>query len=269
MPGLGYLGAAFSAVGVESMSDHLMEYSRVEVSSADSVRVPQTDYSPIGNSPSNSAGFYSFPDTFGKRLYRSRGKRVFDVAAVLLSAVLVLPLLVPLVLLVWLEGGSPIYSQIRVGRGGRRFSCLKLRSMVPDAEARLARVLATDAASAREWALSQKLTDDPRITRLGHFLRQTSLDELPQLLNVLKGDMSLVGPRPVVPDEMLRYREHVATYQAVRPGLTGIWQASGRNNISYDERVAMDVEYVGTISFGRDLRLILRTFGAVFHRTGV
>ena len=203
------------------------------------------------------------------RFYRRAGKRLFDVVTVALAVIPVLPLLLLITLAVAADGGRPFYSQARVGRNGRQFGCLKFRSMVPDAESRLEGILARDPAAATEWAGSQKLQDDPRVTRLGRYLRKTSLDELPQLWNVLRGDMSLVGPRPVVPEELARYGKDAATYALVRPGITGAWQAAGRNATTYDERVALDVDYVRNISFRRDLKVILRTFIAVLDGTGM
>ena len=148
------------------------------------------------------------------------------------------------------------------------FRCWKIRTMVPDADQRLAKLLETDPIAAAEWARDHKLEDDPRVTRLGQFLRKTSLDELPQLWNVLKGDMSFVGPRPIVIEEMSRYGMYQAAYLAMKPGVTGMWQVSGRNDVTYDERVQMDVSYFDRISFLLDVRLIAKTASAVFHRTG-
>ena len=166
------------------------------------------------------------------------------------------------------EGGPVLFAHERIGRGGRKFRCLKFRTMVPDAEARLADLLACDPIARREWEATQKLTDDPRISCLGDTLRRTSLDELPQLWNVLRGDMSMVGPRPIVADERHFYDDHIADYLSVRPGLTGAWQVSGRSNTTYAERVAMDVDYVRNRSFARDLRIVLRTVSVVLGREG-
>ena len=140
--------------------------------------------------------------------------------------------------------------------------------MVVDAETRLAQILAQDPEAAAEWALDQKLVDDPRVTRLGKALRSTSLDELPQLWNVVRGDMSLVGPRPITDAEMVRYGDAGPYYISVRPGLTGLWQVQGRNSVSYDERVSLDVTYVSRLSFKNDISILFRTVGAVLNRTG-
>jgi len=140
--------------------------------------------------------------------------------------------------------------------------------MVVGSEAVLAELLERDPNARSEWEASRKLSRDPRITALGNFLRKTSLDELPQLFNVLAGDMSLVGPRPVVPDELTRYGDRVAYYLAVRPGLTGLWQVSGRNNCTYDERVALDSDYVERWGLGSDLLILFRTIPAVLKQHG-
>lgn len=207
--------------------------------------------------------------TSAESLYRIVGKRAFDLAL----AVLMLPLLLPVILMlgigVWAhDRGNPFFVHRRVGYDNRIFGCMKLRTMVVDAERRLAELLATDKAAAEEWAETQKLNDDPRVTRYGRFLRKTSLDELPQLFNVLRGEMSFVGPRPVVPDELLRYGVHAENYARVRPGITGPWQATGRNDLSYPERVKLDVEYERTHTFVGDVKIILMTARAVFKGTG-
>lgn len=166
------------------------------------------------------------------------------------------------------DGGPGFFGHRRIGRNGEVFRCWKIRTMVVDAEARLAEHLASDPEAAAEWERDHKLRDDPRITRLGAFLRATSLDELPQIWNVLKGEMSFVGPRPVVRDEMRKYGAARTAYLAMKPGITGLWQVSGRNDVSYDERVAMDVEYVSSVSLLTDVRLILLTGLSIVDRTG-
>lgn len=210
---------------------------------------------------------FAVPDV-SSGLYRGPFKRTADVILGLLA----LPLVVPVILLLWLavrrDGGAGFFAQERVGAGGRRFRCWKLRTMRTDAAEALRAHLAADPTAAAEWARDHKLRDDPRVTRLGSLLRRTSLDELPQIWNVLRGDMSFVGPRPIVPEEMDRYGRHVWAYLAGRPGITGLWQVSGRNGISYDERVALDVRYRLETSFLGDLSILLRTAGAVLGRTG-
>lgn len=196
-------------------------------------------------------------------------KRVFDrvLAAVLLLFFAPFLLLVAAVLL--LSEGRPVFfAHTRVGLGGRAFRCLKFRTMVRDADARLQRLLESDPIARREWQATHKLAEDPRVSCVGDFLRRTSLDELPQLINVLRGEMSLVGPRPVVQDESVHYGEHFADYLSVRPGLTGEWQVSGRSNTTYAQRVAMDVAYVRNRSFLGDLWVLWRTLGVVLGRDG-
>ncbi|KQN10701.1 sugar transferase [Sphingomonas aurantiaca] len=186
------------------------------------------------------------------------------------SAFLVfLPVIVLLCIAISLQdGGSPLFMHRRIGRGGRMFPCLKLRTMVRDSEARLRRHLAENPAARAEWALDQKLRNDPRITPLGRFLRKSSLDELPQLLNVVWGQMSLVGPRPIVPAEVERYGRYMEFYCNLRPGITGLWQVSGRNDISYRRRVAMDTIYSRTRWVGGDIWIMVRTVPAVFASKG-
>lgn len=200
--------------------------------------------------------------------YPRHGKRALDIVVAGAMLLCLWPLMLILAGLVALDGGPPIFGHERVGRGGRRFSCLKLRSMVPDAPERLKAILAADPAAAAEWKRGRKLTWDPRVTRLGRFLRTTSLDELPQLLNVLRGDMSLVGPRPITDGELDRYEEHVATYLSLRPGLTGPWQVMGRNGVAYADRVQLDAEYGTSLSLAGDLRILVLTAVAVLQATG-
>ena len=198
--------------------------------------------------------------------------RVMKVGLEFLIAVVALVCLSPLLLavaaFVRADGGPVLYGQKRIGRGGRHFRCLKFRTMAVDAEHQLQTLLASDPAAAREWAETQKLTSDPRVTGIGAVLRRTSLDELPQLLNVLRGEMSLVGPRPIIDDEVERYAADIATYCAVRPGLTGLWQVSGRSQTSYARRVQLDVSYVRNWSLLRDLSILLKTIPAVLLRRG-
>lgn len=200
--------------------------------------------------------------------YGRAGKRLFDLGL----ALLLLPVLAPVILVlcgvVRLDGGPGFFGHTRVGRGGRPFTCWKLRSMAADAEAQLQAHLAADPAAAAEWARGRKLADDPRISRLGHVLRRTSLDELPQIWNVLKGEMSFVGPRPVVAAELARYGSSLSAYLVQTPGITGLWQVSGRNSLSYEERVALDAAYLARRSFCRDLAILGRTGAAVLRRTG-
>ncbi|MDR5652840.1 sugar transferase [Ruixingdingia sedimenti] len=204
--------------------------------------------------------------TIGLSPYRRLGKRLFDIFLVLLSAPFVVPLVLVLALLIAREGGRPFYTQIRVGRGGRMFRMWKLRSMVVDADARMAAHLAADPEARREWDETQKLRNDPRITRFGRFLRMSSLDELPQLWNVLIGDMSLVGPRPMMPDQQEIYPGRA--YYALRPGITGYWQTAGRNRTSFAARAHYDAEYVRNLSLPTDAAILMRTVRVVIDCTG-
>ena len=200
--------------------------------------------------------------------YRTSGKRALDIFLVILALPVVIPVIVLLALAVAADGGPAFYRQTRIGRGGRHFGCLKLRTMAVNSDRLLKEILKTDPAALSEWTEKQKLTNDPRITRLGRFMRKTSLDELPQLLNVLMGDMSLVGPRPVVPDELERYGGGAGHYLRVRPGLTGAWQVSKRNETSYDERVQLDMDYVDRHSFFYDIWIMAKTLVVVVAATG-
>ena len=202
-------------------------------------------------------------------LYRLGGKRVFD----LCLALFLLPVLLPVIAGLWLwvrrDGGPGFFIQPRVGRDGRIFNCWKLRTMVVDAEAALKKMCAEDPECAREWLVNQKLLRDPRITRAGRFLRATSLDELPQIFNVLTGDMSFVGPRPFLIEQEEIYREAGGkAYFHMRPGITGIWQVEGRNATSFAARVGFDNRYFARLTFLRDLGLIARTALIVLRRTG-
>jgi exopolysaccharide production protein ExoY len=195
--------------------------------------------------------------------------RVLDVVAALALIILFLPVMVLVGLAVKCSSpGFAIFSQERIGRGGRLFSCLKFRSMAPDADRRLIALLATDPLTGAEWARQQKLKRDPRVTRVGAFLRKTSLDELPQLFNVLRGDMSMVGPRPIVAAEIFRYRRYIRDYCSVPPGLTGLWQINGRNNVSYRRRVALDVSYVRARSLRLNLYILMMTVPRVLFAEG-
>ena len=195
-----------------------------------------------------------------------RVKRAMDLAIALPGLVLMLPVICLVGLLIRLTTGGPIFfSQQRIGYKGSRFQILKFRTMRANADEVLRRHLACDQRAADEWAKTQKLENDPRVTRLGHFLRKSSLDEVPQLINVLRGDMSCVGPRPVIPDELQRYGHLAADYLRARPGLTGIWQVSGRNRIDYPGRVFLDRDYVRNWSLIGDLSILIQTIPAVLR----
>lgn len=208
-------------------------------------------------------------DTTTKRskFYSQYAKRLLDLTLVLLSLPAVLPVVLLLALAVFVQDGRmPFYRQRRVGRGGRIFTMWKLRSMVCDAEARLQAHLAEDRASREEWNSKQKLSNDPRITSIGRVLRSTSLDELPQLLNVLTGDMSLVGPRPMLPEQKSLYSGEA--YYTLRPGITGTWQISERNASSFSSRAVFDNDYAERLSLTTDISILGATCGVVLKRTG-
>lgn len=196
-------------------------------------------------------------------------KRVFDIVVSATALIVLSPLILFFALLIrFQDGGKAFFYQPRYGRNGRLFNCFKLRSMVVDSQERLKAHLEANPSARIEWEETQKLKDDPRITRLGQFIRKTSIDELPQLYNVLRGDMSLVGPRPIVQNEITKYGENFTQYCEVRPGVTGLWQVMGRSDTTYPERVAMDVEYVKTRSFLGDVMICLKTVPAVLMSKG-
>lgn len=195
--------------------------------------------------------------------------RVLDWAVSLGALLFFLPLMLAVALLVWLQDGGPVFfAQRRVGLGGRTFKCFKFRTMVIDADKRLEALLRADAAARFEWETDHKLRKDPRITGVGEFLRKSSLDELPQLINVLRGEMSVVGPRPVTEGELVRYGRWVRHYYSVLPGMTGLWQVSGRNEVDYRRRVALDVLYVRNRSLANNIKILFRTIPAVLLRSG-
>ena len=201
----------------------------------------------------------------GRYVYESLVKRALDLVLSGLGLLAVLPLWLVIVIAIRLESRGPaIFVQERVGLNGRRFRFYKFRSMYVDAEERLAEVIAHNEVDGPVF----KIRNDPRVTKLGAFLRRTSLDELPQLVNVLKGDMSLVGPRPPLPREVEKYRPSDAVRLSVRPGLTCLWQISGRSTISFDDWMELDRQYIRQMSLWFDLKLLLRTVGAVLSMKG-
>ncbi len=196
-------------------------------------------------------------------------KRGFDIAGALAGIVLLSPLLLMLAALVkFSDGGRIFYGHRRIGRNGAVFRCWKFRTMVENGDEVLMAYLAANPAEREEWSASRKLQNDPRVTRVGVVLRKLSLDELPQVLNILRGEMSFVGPRPVVKDELELYGTAAPYYLSTRPGLTGLWQVSGRNDVSYGARVAFDRHYVENWSFVSDLKILIRTVPAVFMSRG-
>lgn len=208
-----------------------------------------------------------FPDSgSGKGFYRIGGKRVVETIVVLLSAPVTLPLILLMALLVACDGKNPFFLQKRLGLNGRVFCIWKLRSMVVDAESRLKAHLDSDPEAREQWESTQKLKRDPRVTTVGRFLRKTSLDELPQLFNVLNGTMSLVGPRPMMVGQ--RHMYYGRAYYRLRPGITGLWQISARNESEFVERVRYDEEYHRNLSGWLDLRILVRTVMVVLRGTG-
>jgi len=196
-------------------------------------------------------------------------KRTFDIMVASTILLFALPTMFFIAVIMFSTDRGPIlFSHERIGRNGRRFQCLKFRSMVVNSQEALRQHLEARPQARAEWAATQKLRDDPRITPLGRFLRATSLDELPQLINVIRGEMSLVGPRPIVQDEVVRYADQIEHYAAVRPGITGLWQVSGRSDVGYDQRVQLDSTYVREWSFTGDMVILLKTVKVVALRTG-
>jgi exopolysaccharide production protein ExoY len=197
-----------------------------------------------------------------------KAKRLVDLCLSVLSLPAVLICALPIALLIALQGGNPIYKHLRVGRSGQLFHCYKFRTMVADAGNRLRTLLREDPQARREWFEHFKLENDPRVTRLGWFLRKTSLDELPQIWNVLRGEMSWVGPRPIIPDEMDKYGTRLPAYLACRPGITGLWQVNGRSDTTYAERIAFDVQYAERRSILLDLKILLLTIPRILTAKG-
>jgi lipopolysaccharide/colanic/teichoic acid biosynthesis glycosyltransferase len=214
--------------------------------------------------PSATDGRYA--STSKRSVYRSVFKRLIDVTLITVALILVLPIMLVMILLVATDGNNPFYSQKRVGRNGHIFRMWKLRTMVPGADEMLKKYLASNPDAKAEWDATQKLKKDPRITPVGRILRKTSLDELPQLWNVLNGDMSLVGPRPMMLSQRSLY--HGQGYYRLRPGITGLWQISDRNNCEFTGRVRYDDVYDREISFGMDVSILMKTVGVVLRGTG-
>ncbi|TRB40858.1 sugar transferase [Rhizobium rhizogenes] len=191
-------------------------------------------------------------------------KRGFDVTAALMGLILISPLFLMLMLLVKLSDRGPIfYGHRRIGHNGKTFGCLKFRTMVVDGDRVLQAYLQANPRAMDEWRATRKLQNDPRVTLVGAVLRKLSLDELPQLINIIRGEMSVVGPRPVVEDELERYETSAIYYLQSRPGLTGLWKVSGRNDVSYESRVAFDTHYVKNWSLSSDMMIIAKTIPAV------
>lgn len=205
------------------------------------------------------------------RVASSRGeqaKRFVDICLTVLLLPVALACALPIALPIWLQGGSPIYRHLRVGRNGQLFFCYKFRTMVPGADKKLQALLQDCPEARREWLRHFKLENDPRVTRLGWLLRKTSLDEIPQVWNVIRGDMSWVGPRPVVLDELGKYGTNLPAYLACRPGITGLWQIKGRSDTTYEQRIAFDVDYAERWSILLDLKILIMTIPRVLSAKG-
>ncbi|SFJ61688.1 exopolysaccharide production protein ExoY [Bosea sp. OK403] len=218
----------------------------------------------------------SLPVAFGDRilariasLFKHTTKASIDFSAALTLIFLLFPLLLLIAAMIhYADGGPVLFRQVRVGRGGRQFVCFKFRSMNMDSDRALKEHLEQNPSAAREWRENQKLTHDPRITRIGGLLRKTSLDELPQVFNILLGQMSFVGPRPIVPDEIARYGESFSHCFSVQPGLTGLWQISGRSDCSYAQRISLDSRYANEWGLLLDAKILIRTVPAVLFQHG-
>lgn len=206
------------------------------------------------------------PEPRRRGFYRRAGKRALDILLVFAAAPILVPVVLILAVLILTSGYSPLYVQHRVGRGGRVFAMWKFRTMVPNAEAVLRRYIAGNSDAREEWNTRQKLKDDPRITPFGKFLRKSSLDELPQFWNVLIGDMSIVGPRPMMVDQQELYPGD--SYYQMRPGITGLWQVSDRNECEFSDRAEFDDSYEKNVSFFVDLGILRKTVGVVVRGTG-
>ncbi len=211
---------------------------------------------------------YSNESSFNAAAIEGGLKRGFDILAATSGLVILSPLMAYLYISVKKTGKTAIYGHTRIGKGGKEFQCLKFRTMVENSAEVLDNLLKTDAKAKAEWKKSRKLKNDPRITEIGKFLRKTSLDELPQLWNVLKGDMSIVGPRPVTADELSYYGDKAKDYKSVRPGITGIWQVSGRSDTSYRKRVILDYTYSKKHNLLWDIKIILQTVKVIVKGQG-
>lgn len=200
--------------------------------------------------------------------FKKSVKRTIDVVGSVSGIILLSPVFLYLMYKVRQDGGPAFYGHSRLGKDGKTFKCLKFRSMVPNSAEVLKELLENDPSAREEWDKTFKLKNDPRITKIGDFLRKTSLDEIPQLFNVLKGEMSLVGPRPIVTDEIKYYNDNIKYYYSVKPGVTGLWQVSGRSDTSYRKRVKLDNFYVRNYTVLRDIQIMIKTVFVVLKREG-
>ena len=223
-------------------------------------------FEPIKDADPSGVGGYTSHSEAKSSFYRSYGKRLLESAVIIASAPVVLPVMLLVTVLLLVTGQSPFYFQQRVGRAGRLFTIWKFQTMVPNADAALEAYLKDNPDARAEWDATQKLKDDPRVTLVGKFLRKSSLDELPQLINVLKGDMSLIGPRPMLPEQRSLYPG--AAYYKLRPGITGPWQVSERNESEFKDRARYDAGYLRDVSLREDARLFGRTLGVMVRGTG-
>ncbi|WP_424985047.1 sugar transferase [Microbulbifer sp. S227A] len=208
------------------------------------------------------------PTSTGSKLdlYTGFGKRILDLVILLMALPVLAPVMLLIALFVALDGGSPVYVQKRIGKNGRVFSMFKFRTMVPNADKRLAEYLSDNPEAHAEWTHCQKLRHDPRVTRIGAFLRKSSVDELPQLINVLLGDMSIVGPRPMMVDQETMYPGRA--YYWMRPGISGLWQVTERNETGFSDRARYDDKYFYNMTFANDCKIIAKTFVVVVRGTG-
>lgn len=223
----------------------------------------------------DATSYSAFWDDVDPRLLRTPrtaagfdAKRAFDIVGASLALLVFGPAMLVILLVLTASGGQPIFIQRRIGRNGKLFSCFKFRTMVKNASSVLTEYLCSNPEAREEWDRAFKLARDPRVTRFGAFLRRSSLDELPQLFNVLAGDMSLVGPRPIVPSEIERYADKITAYYSCRPGITGLWQVSGRNLVSYSRRVRLDAIYASKQSLRLDIVILFRTVRVVLSGVG-
>lgn len=229
-----------------------LQFSNVEADLTDSIAAPAVAEQSVQNN--------------NGRIYQRVAKRVMDVTLILLTLPIIVPLISVVALLVALDGHNPFYCQNRIGRHGKVFRMWKLRSMVYNADTMLERHLSEDPQAHEEWNRCQKLKQDPRVTWIGRFIRKTSIDELPQIINVLNGTMSLVGPRPIMEKQLGTYTGYA--YFQLTPGMTGLWQVSDRNNCEFNGRVYYDDLYDKTMSLKTDLGILIRTIGVVMRGTG-
>lgn len=224
-------------------------------------------YVPIAPMRSDAAWQTTSYNSRKPKPYRNGGKRLFDIAMVCACLPFAFSIVAVCSIALWFEGGNPFYRQVRLGKNGRKFSMLKLRTMTQNADKVLEEYLSKDPEMRREWDELQKIKNDPRITTVGAALRATSLDELPQLWNVLRGDMSIVGPRPMMPDQLPLYG-NPKSYFALRPGITGLWQISARNSNKFSYRNEVDSAYDETVSWTNDVAVMFKTIGVMMRRTG-